>query len=109
MQNLQRMKEGQVAGNMRMEADSMGSMAIPEEVYYGIQSMRAKNNFKMTGKPLHPLFITNLARIKKAAAFTNYEAGLLTKEQAFSIMKACDEIIEGKLRDQFIVDAIQGG
>lgn len=99
----------QVAGNMRMEADSMGSMAIPEEVYYGIQSMRAKNNFNMTGKPLHPLFITNLARIKKAAAFTNYEAGLLTKEQAFSIMKACDEIIDGKLRDQFIVDAIQGG
>lgn len=94
---------------MRIEADSMGSMALPEEVYYGIQSLRAKNNFNMTGRPLHPLFITNLARIKKAAAQTNYEAGLLTKEQADSIMKACDEIIEGSLRDQFIVDAIQGG
>ena len=94
---------------MRIEADSMGSMALPEEVYYGIQSLRAKNNFNMTGRPLHPLFITNLARIKKAAAKTNYEAGLLTKEQADSIMKACDEIIEGSLRDQFIVDAIQGG
>lgn len=94
---------------MRTEADSMGSMAIPEDVYYGIQSLRARNNFNMTGRPLHPVFITNLIRIKKAAALTNFEAGLLKKEQAFSIMKACDEVMAGSLREQFIVDAIQGG
>lgn len=94
---------------MRIEADSMGSMAIPEDAYYGVQSLRAKDNFNMTGRKLHPQFITNIVKIKKAAALTNYEAGLLTMEQAGNIIKACDEIIAGELREEFIVDAIQGG
>lgn len=94
---------------MRIEADSMGSMAIPEDAYYGVQSLRAKNNFNMTGRMLHPLFITNIVKIKKAAAVTNFEAGLLPAERAAHIINACNEIIEGKFREQFIVDAIQGG
>jgi len=101
--------KGKVDRIMRIEADSMGSMAIPKDAYYGVQSLRGRNNFIMTGRPLNPLFIANLVKIKKAAALTNYEAGLLPEEKAGSIIKACEEIIKGSFRDQFIVDAIQGG
>ncbi|WOO35348.1 aspartate ammonia-lyase [Anaerocolumna sp. AGMB13020] len=94
---------------MRIEADSMGSMAIPKDAYYGVQSLRGRNNFIMTGRPLNPFFISNLAKIKKAAALTNYEGGFLPEEKAGSIIKACEEIINGSFREQFIVDAIQGG
>ena len=61
----------------RVEADSIGSMTLPEDVYYGVQAQRAWQNFPITGKRLHPLFIYNLARVKKAAAITNREAGEL--------------------------------
>lgn len=82
---------------MRIESDSIGSMAVPADAYYGVQSLRAKKNFNITGRPLHPVFIRNLVKIKKAAAITNCNAGLLGRDIAEAIMKACDEIIEGKL------------
>lgn len=93
----------------RVEADSIGSMTLPEDVYYGVQAQRARQNFPITGKRLHPLFVCNLARVKKAAAITNREAGELDGERAEAIILACDEILEGKFADQFIVDPIQGG
>ncbi|MBS5521883.1 MAG: aspartate ammonia-lyase [Clostridiales bacterium] len=93
----------------RTEFDSIGSMEVPENAYYGVQSLRAMQNFQITGRKLHPKFIESLAIIKKAAALTNYRAGHLEAQRAHAIMRACDEVIEGKLRDQFIVDAIQGG
>ena len=93
----------------RRESDSIGTMDVPEKAYYGVQTLRAKNNFKITGRPLHPEFIKNLARIKKAAAYTNMAAHVLDEEKGNAIVKACDEIIAGKLHNQFIVDAIQGG
>ena len=94
---------------MRMESDSIGEMEVPADAYYGVQSLRAKQNFPITGNKLHPLFIQNLAKIKKAAALTNWSALRLPVTKASAIIKACDEIIEGKFHDEFIVDAIQGG
>lgn len=67
----------------------------------------AKQNFPITGNKLHPLFIQNLAKIKKAAALTNRSALRLPVTKASAIIKACDEIVEGKFCDEFIVDAIQ--
>ena len=93
----------------RVEKDSIGAKDVPENVYYGVQSLRAAENFHITGLTMHPEFINSLAYIKKAAAITNCEAGLLDKKIAAAIVKACDEIIDGRLHDYFIVDPIQGG
>jgi len=93
----------------RMESDSIGSKQVPEDAYYGVQSLRAAENFDITGLKLHRDFIKSLAQIKKAAAIANNRAGLLEKRIETAIIKACNEIIEGYLHDQFIVDAIQGG
>ena len=79
----------------RRESDSIGTMDVPEKAYYGVQTLRARNNFKITGRPLHPEFIKNLARIKKAAAYTNMAAHVLDEEKGNAIVKACDEIIAG--------------
>lgn len=95
--------------NTRIESDSIGSIKVPIEAYYGVQSLRAHNNFYITGKGMNPTLIISLAEIKKAAAITNNKAGFLTDNIAKAIITACDEIISGKLHDQFIVDPIQGG
>ncbi len=95
--------------NTRIETDSIGSLEVPIKAYYGVQTLRAKHNFNITKRPLHPVFIDNLARIKKAAAMTNMAANVLDETIGKAILQACDEIISGKLHNQFIVDAIQGG
>ncbi len=95
--------------NTRIETDSIGSLEVPIKAYYGVQTLRAKHNFNITKRPLHPVFIDNLARIKKAAAMTNMAANVLDEGIGKAILQACDEIISGKLHNQFIVDAIQGG
>lgn len=93
----------------RAEKDSIGVKNVPENVYYGVQSLRAAENFRITGLFMHPEIINSLAYIKKAAAMTNSEIGILDKRIAYAIIKACDEILEGKLHGEFIVDPIQGG
>lgn len=93
----------------RTEIDSIGSMKVPEDAYYGIQSLRANNNFHITKKTIHQELIISLAEVKKAAAITNRNANILNTTIANAIINACDEIICGKLHDQFIVDPIQGG
>ena len=93
----------------RTEADSIGVMEVPAEAYYGVQALRAKENFPITHQQLHPEFIKSMAKLKKAATITNRDAGLLPLNIASAIMKACDELIAGKYTDSFIVDAIQGG
>lgn len=93
----------------RTEKDSIGTKNVPENVYYGVQSLRAAENFHITGLNMHPEIINSLAYIKKAAAITNCEVGLLDKRIANAIVQACDEIIDGHLHDDFIVDPIQGG
>ena len=93
----------------RVEKDSIGTKDVPENVYYGVQSLRAAENFHITGLNMHPEIINSLAYIKKAAAITNCEAGLLDKRRTQAIVQACDEILEEKFREDFIVDPIQGG
>lgn len=93
----------------RVESDSIGSMNVPAGAYYGVQALRARNNFRITGRRLDAEFIVSLAQIKKAAAVTNRNAGDLGAEVANAIIRACDEIIAGRLHSQFIVDPIQGG
>ena len=95
--------------NTRTEKDSIGYMNVPEDAYYGVQAQRASENFQITGLHMHPAFIINMARIKKAAAITNRNALRLSPDKSDAIIRACDEIIHGKWMDQFIVDPIQGG
>lgn len=92
-----------------MEHDSIGALNVPAEAYYGVQSMHAATNFQITHSLLHPVLIDSIVMVKKAAAITNKKSGKLDQQIAQAIIKACDEILDGNLRDQFIVDAIQGG
>ena len=94
---------------MRIEMDSIGTLEVPENAYYGVQTLRAKENFNITGHRLHPLFIKNMAKIKKAAAITNFRAGDLSENKMKAICQACDEILNGQWMDEFIVDPVQGG
>lgn len=96
-------------GKMRLESDSIGTMEVPKEAYYGVQTLRAKENFAITGNKMHPVFIKELAKVKKACAITNRNAGSLELELAEAIIRACDEVIRGRFAEEFIVDAIQGG
>lgn len=93
----------------RVEKDSIGTKNVPIDAYYGIQSMRAQENFQMTGDSINPEMIKSLALLKKACAIANKEAGDIESEKADYIIKACDELYSGKYNDQFIVDPIQGG
>ncbi|WP_300409884.1 aspartate ammonia-lyase [Lagierella sp.] len=93
----------------RIEFDSVGQLEIPKDAYYGVQSLRGKNNFNITGRKMHPLIIQSLAEVKKACAITNIKTGALKEEVGNAIIEACDDIIDGKFHDQFIVDPIQGG
>ena len=99
----------QQKSDYRTEKDSIGIKDVPGDVYYGVQSLRASENFHITGLNMHPEIINSLAYIKKAAAITNCEIGLLDKRIAGAIVKACDEIVAGRFHDAFIVDPIQGG
>lgn len=93
----------------RTERDLIGEKKVPKDVYYGIQTLRAKENFPITGYRVHPEMIRALACVKKAAAMANRDIGVLDETIANAIITAAEEIIEGKFHDQFIVDVIQGG
>ncbi|MBV8253486.1 MAG: aspartate ammonia-lyase [Chitinophaga sp.] len=95
----------------RIEHDFLGEMEIPQDVYYGIQTMRALENFHITGIPLkvEPLFVQSLGYVKKAAAMANRDLGVLDKNIAEYIIKASDRVISGEFNDQFLSDLIQGG
>lgn len=95
----------------RIEQDLLGQMQVPLDALYGVQTMRAKQNFKITGIPISnfPLLINSLAMVKKASAKANVKLGMLEKEIANSISQACDEIIAGQWHGEFVVDVIQGG
>jgi aspartate ammonia-lyase len=97
--------------NFRVEHDLLGQRQVPVERYYGIQTLRAIENFKITGIPIshYPHLIYSLANIKKAAALANQELGLLPQNLAEAICRACDEILAGRYLEEFVVDVIQGG
>jgi len=94
---------------MRQEKDSLGTLELPDEAYYGIQTLRAVHNYPISGLRSHPTFIRAYALLKKACARANEQAGLLDTDISKLIQSVCDEIIEGKLRDQFVVDVFQAG
>ncbi|MHA6968859.1 aspartate ammonia-lyase [Glutamicibacter bergerei] len=95
----------------RSEHDLIGDREIPVEAYWGVHSLRAKENFDITGTSLsgNPHLIIALARVKQAAARANHELGLLDDARARAIDEACEAIANGSLHDQFIIDPIQGG
>ncbi|EGK7522502.1 aspartate ammonia-lyase [Campylobacter lari] len=95
----------------RKEHDFIGELEISDEVYYGVQTFRALENFHMSGRRLqdYPYFVKAFAQVKKAAALANKEVGVLDADKADAIAKACDRLIAGEFLDQFVVDMIQGG
>lgn len=95
----------------RKEHDFIGELEIDDSVYYGVQTFRAVENFKMTGRTLknYPFFVKAFAQIKKAAALANKEVGVLDADKADAIAKAADRLIKGEFIDQFVVDMMQGG
>jgi aspartate ammonia-lyase len=99
------------SGNTRKEHDLLGDRDVPSEVYYGIQTLRAMENFNISGVALsfYPVLIEALAMVKIAAANANFELGLLSKPIHSAIVQACHEIISGKFHGHFVVDMIQGG
>jgi aspartate ammonia-lyase len=100
-----------VLTNVRREHDSLGERDVPNNAYYGVQTVRAVENFPFSGIHVchYEHFVRALACVKKAAALANAELGVLDNKIATAIGKACEDILAGKLHDQFVVDMIQGG
>jgi aspartate ammonia-lyase len=96
---------------VRVEHDLLGEREIPASAYYGVNTLRAVENFAITGTPIsvYPDLIVGLACVKQAAALTNQDLGLMDAERARAIVAACQEIRDGALHREFIVDVIQGG
>src|SRR6185437_9491488 len=96
---------------MRSETDLLGELRVPERAYYGIHTVRAVENFPISGTPIssYPELINALAAVKKASALANHSLELLDDDRARAIVAACNEIRNGALHDEFIVDVIQGG
>ena len=93
----------------RIEKDSLGEKNVPAEVYYGIQTQRAVENYPISGYRAHPKLIKAMGLIKKAAALANQELGLLDEKRAAAIVQAAEEVMAGKLNGQFVVDVYQAG
>ena len=100
-----------VSGRVRIEHDLLGTREVPAELYYGIQTLRALENFPITGIPIShfPELIVALAQVKYACALANHHLGLLPENIKNAIVQACQEIIEGRFHTHFVVDMIQGG
>lgn len=94
---------------MRKEHDFLGELSVPDEVYYGVQTIRAVENFKITGQRVDTDFIIAMAQVKKAAILANMSTGRLEKSIGEPLQQAAEEIIGGRFLDQFPVDPIQGG
>jgi aspartate ammonia-lyase len=98
-----------IKANVRIEKDFLGEKEVPVNAYYGIQTLRAVENFPITGYIIHEELIKALAIVKKAAALANMETKRLYEGAGKAIIEAAEEIIDGKWHDHFIVDPIQGG
>ncbi len=106
-----KLQRGKQDKKMRKESDLIGELEIPADVYYGVQTQRAINNFDISTAKLshYRTFIWALGAVKKAAALANHELGLLDDKITDTIVQACDEVMEGRLDDQFPIDMVQGG
>src|SRR5207237_1010550 len=96
---------------VRTEHDLLGDRVVPADAYYGIHTLRALENFPITGTAIsiYPDLVTALACVKQAASIANCELGLLDDRRSVAIRLACEEVREGKLHEEFVVDVIQGG
>ena len=101
----------QLSGKTRTEHDLLGNKEIPVEFYFGVQTMRAIENFNISRVRLYffPELIKALAMVKEAAAMANRDLGLIDGQVAQAIIEACEEVRAGKLDDHFVVDMVQGG
>ncbi|MEG0327476.1 MAG: aspartate ammonia-lyase [Erysipelothrix sp.] len=93
----------------RIEHDSLGEVKVPSHALYGAQTVRAMQNFQITGRHVNDMMYISLAQVKKACALANFEVDELDQVRKDAIVIACDEIISGKFKDEFVTDAIQGG
>ena len=95
----------------RVEKDLLGTLPVPSDAYYGIQTLRALHNFRLSGVPLshYPKLIVALAMVKQAAADANRELGYLPETKHVAISQGCARLIRGEFHEQFVVDMIQGG
>ncbi|MDC0336409.1 aspartate ammonia-lyase [Pseudodesulfovibrio sp.] len=100
-----------MSNEYRIEHDSLGEVQVPTDAYYGVQTKRAMDNFHISGVTMshYPLLIEGLAYVKLAASDANASLGLLAEEKSRAISRACEELLSGKLHDQFVVDMVQGG
>lgn len=97
------------SSSFRVDKDSLGEVKVPSDAYYGPFSSRAKEMYRVTGQPAHPSLVRAFVMIKRSAALANKELKALDAQKADAIVKACDEILAGKLRDQFVVEAVNSG
>ena len=97
--------------NTRTEHDLLGERDVPGDAYWGIHTLRARENFPISGTPIgiYPDLVHSLALVKHAAALANRDLGELDAERAAAIVAACEELAGGALHEQFVVDVIQGG
>ena len=95
--------------SFRIDKDSLGEVKVPSGAYYGAFSARAKEQYRVTGQPAHTNLVSAFVMIKRSAALANRELKVLEAQKADAIVKACDEILAGKLHDQFVVEAINSG
>ena len=100
---------GGIVMEFRRERDSIGEKQVPNEAYYGVQSLRGHENFRISGQTINKQLIKNLSVVKKACAITNCSVGELKEEYKEAIVKACEEVYSGKFDNEFIIDPIQGG
>ena len=94
---------------MRLEKDMLGEVSLPDDCLYGIETARAAENFKVSGRRAHWEMIEAVIAVKQAAAMANRDAGLLSQEKADAILAACGDILAHRADDAFITDALQGG
>lgn len=93
----------------RTETDSLGTKKVPKEAYYGIQTVRAMENFPVSGYKAPAGFVKSYIYVKQAVALANMKVGWLDEQIGCAIVKACDEVLDGKFSDQFVVDVFQAG
>jgi aspartate ammonia-lyase len=93
----------------RIEKDSLGKVKVPSDKYYGSQTVRAIDNFNITNTPVHNALIMAVTEVKIATTIANFKSGKLTSDQKDAMLRACEEILQGRYNDNFPVDAIQGG
>ena len=95
--------------SFRVDKDSLGEVQVPSDAYYGAFTARAKQHYNVTGQKAHVNLIKAYMMIKRSAAMANKELNALDPEKADAIIKACDDVLSGKLLDQFVIDAINSG